>query len=289
MKYLNFILTLLISANSFVFAQEAQLNFKNEINTLNSLSQVILSGESDKVRYQSNDSYKETLKKILTNKTSFNYGFDQLEKISILKAKKLKIYNWALPLTDGTYEYFAFLQIHISKDEFKLIELTDQSSSIKSPKKKTLTHKNWYGALYYELIYDKKIGKNNYTLLGWDGNNKLTNKKIIETISISSNGTVKFGTPILKTKKRTEKRIIFEYSENAVMSLKYHKELKKIVFDYLVPSSSKLTGVYEYYGPALNRFDAFNLNKKKWIYEEDTTIELDRNIKDNFWIDPKEK
>ena len=63
-----------------------------------------------------------------------------------------------------------------------------------------------------------------------------------------------------------KKRVIFEYSENTVMSLKYHENIGKIVFDFLVPASSKLKGVYEYYGPSLNRFDAFFVEKGKWIY-----------------------
>ena len=39
------------------------------------------------------------------------------------------------------------------------------------------------------------------------------------------------------------------------MSLKYHPKEKKIVFDFLVPASSKLEGIYEYYGPSLNQID----------------------------------
>ena len=89
--------------------------------------------------------------------------------------------------------------------------------------------------------------------------------------------------------KKTKRRLIFEYSDNAVMSLKYHPKLEKIVYDYLEPNSSELKGVYEYYGPALNRFDALILGKGKWIYEPDTKIELDRTLKDGIWNDPKKK
>ena len=71
------------------------------------------------------------------------------------------------------------------------------------------------------------------------------------------------------------------------MSLKYHPKEKKIVFDYLIPSNSTLTGIFEYYGPALNRFDAFTMGDRKWVYEQDTKIELDRNVKDHLWNSPK--
>ena len=272
-----------------IMANKNVPKFEDDIRILNSLSQDIIGGQSDEIRYKSNTSYKKILKKIITDNSSFDYQFDELIKISILKVNDIKIYNWALPLTDGTFEYFAYLQIRKSKEEYKVIELNDKSDNIKTPENKILTFKNWYGALYYKIISSKKLGKNYYTLLGWDGNNNLTNKKIIDVMNISDNGIIKFGAPIFKTKNKMKKRVIFEYSESTVMSLKYRPEIEKIVFDLLVPASSKLTGIYEYYGPSLNRFDAFSLDKRKWIYEEDTKIELDRNIKDNFWKDPNEK
>ena len=149
-----------------------------------------------------------------------------------------------------------------------------------------LTQKNWYGALYYKIIHDKKIGSNKYTLLGWDGNNNLTNKKVIDVITVDGNGMVKFGAPIFKMKKRVQRRVIFEYSEEAVMSLKYHPRLSKIVFDHLEPTSSDLKGIYEYYVPILDEFDGLVLTKGKWVFEENTTITLDKNLKDRFYNAP---
>ncbi len=280
-KKIAYIAILLLNCQ-FIFAQ----NFDAQIKELNALGKAIISSTTNEEKHVANSKFESTLKELLSNNASFEYSFDSLKSISILKAHQLKIYNWTIPLQDGSFEYFAFLQFKNSKNEIHIQQLIDKSESIKTPESKTLTAKNWYGALYYKIIYNKKIGSNTYTLLGWDGNNKLTNKKIIESVSIADNGIIKFGLPIFKTKKKVKRRVIFEYSENAVMSVKYHPEMEKIIFDFLVPSSSKLKGVWEYYGPALNRFDAFNLDKGKWLYEEDTKIELDRNIKDNMWVDP---
>lgn len=268
---------------SLSYAQEFDAN----VSKLNELGQEIIAAANDYDKISANDKFNDALRELVQKPNTFEYDFSTLKTISILSAHNLKIYNWAIPFADGTFEYFALLQIK-NGENYSIVELIDKSDDIKTPENKTLTSKSWYGALYYKLIYAKKLGKNTYTLLGWDGNNLLTNKKIIETIAVADNGMIKFGLPILKTKKRTKRRMIFEYSENAVMSLKYHPEIEKIVFDFLVPSSSKLTGIYEYYGPALNRFDAFALDKGKWLYEEDVNIELDRNIKDNMWVNPKE-
>lgn len=263
------------------------MNFDAAISNLNDLGQQIISSETDEKKYIANNNYTIALKELIHNNTSFNYNFDSLKTISILKANNLKIYNWAIPLTDGTFEYFAFLQIKKSKEEYTITELIDKSDDIKTPENKILTSKMWYGALYYKIIHDKNLGEDYYTLLGWDGNNNLTNKKIIDVINVSNSGMIKFGAPIFKTKKKTKKRVIFEYSEDVVMSLKFHQNSERIVFDHLVPASSKLVGIYEYYGPELNIVDAFNLEKGKWLYEEDSDVKLDRNIKDNFWKKPE--
>jgi hypothetical protein len=287
LKKSYFILLLIISYSLSGFSQNEEVNFDSEITVLNLLGKNILTSEADDAKHKVNSDYKSALKELINKKGSFDFNFDSLKTISILKSNDLKIYNWAVPLNDGTFEYFAFLQIRKEKDMFRIIELIDKSETTKTPENKILTAKSWYGALYYKLITSKKLGKNYYTLLGWDGNNNLTNKKIIDVINISPNGIIKFGAPVFKTKKKTKKRIIFEYSEDVVMSLKFHQNSERIVFDHLVPASSKLKGIYEYYGPELNIVDAFIIDKGKWIFEGDTDIKLDRNIKDNFWKKPE--
>jgi len=283
------ILFLLFCFSAFGFSQKTTIDFDVAITELNAIGEQLISEISDQEKYVANEKFKTTLKELLINEASFEYQFDSLKTISILKENELKIYNWALPLNDGTFEYFAFLQLKKEKkgQTFQVIELVDQSDEMMNPETKVLVPKMWYGALYYKIIYDKKLSKNYYTLLGWDGNNNLTNKKIIDVIDVGNNGTIKLGAPIFKNKGKTKKRVLFEYSENVVMSLKYHPKEKKIVFDFLVPASSSLEGIYEYYGPSLNRFDAYFFNENKWNYQEDVDIEQDRNIKDFMWGNPK--
>lgn len=265
------------------------VTFDDQITELNVLGKQILSNENDEVKYQANTKYKSILKTVIETESSFDYDFSALKTVSILQENNLKIYNWTLPLSDGTYKYFAFFQIKTDKKKFRVVELVDKSETIKSPENRVLTNKNWYGALYYKVIYSKKLGKDYYTLLGWDGNNLLSNKKLIDVVSTSTNGILKFGAPIFKTEKKTKKRVIFEYAENVVMSLKYNVKVEKIIFDVLIPSSSNLKGVYEYYGPSLEMFDAFFIENKKWYYEKDIDIKLDPSVKDFIWVNPREE
>jgi hypothetical protein len=283
---LKFIIyTFSILSFQFVVAQQKTLaDYEKE---LNELSIDIVSNTNEESKIASSENFKKLLLEALQLKESFDYPFKNIKAISILKSNdKLKIYNWALPLADETYQYFAILQIKLKKDQYKLVELIDKSNDIKKPESQTLTDKMWYGALYYEIIYDKKLGDDTYTLLGWDGDYNLTNKKIIDAVTISSSGAVKFGSPIFKTGKKAQKRVLFTYAETAVMSLKYHPKDQRIIFDFLVPTGSNLEGVYEYYGPSLNRFDAYFIDKNHWEFQKDVDVQQDKNLKDRFYKNP---
>jgi len=265
------------------FAQNT-ITFEEQIAELNLLGQLIISNETDDVKYQANTKCKSILKTAIETYASFDTDFSTLKTINVLQENNLKIYNWILPLSDGTYKYFAFFQIKTGKETFRIVELIDKSETIKSPETRILTNKNWYGALYYKIIYTKNLGKDKYTLLGWDGNNLLTNKKLVDVVT--TNGILKFGAPIFKTEKKTKKRVIFEYSSDVVMSLKYHPKIEKIVFDVLIPSSSSLKGIYEYYGPTLDTFDALYIENKKWNYQKNIQVKLEPSMKDKIWRKP---
>ena len=52
------------------------------------------------------------------------------------------------------------------------------------------------------------------------------------------------------------------------MTLRYDENLKKIVFDYIVPPHPSLRGRYEKYRPS-GFYDAFYFENGKWRYEHD--------------------
>ncbi len=86
-------------------------------------------------------------------------------------------------------------------------------------------------------------------------------------MTITPSGFIKFGAPIFnydKEKKR-KKRVIFEYNDQANMTLKYEDLRKQIVFDGLAPIEEKFKGNYAFYGPDLS-FDAFQFKNGMWQY-----------------------
>jgi len=208
LQKLFFLITTLLFSFTLFAQQKEEALFQKEISQLNQISKRIIGSDNDEDKTKANLEFKQILEKVINHKASFDFKFSAIESISILAANNIKIYNWTLPKIDGTFEYFAILQIKSKqKNTFKIVTFTDQSETITSPERKALTPKNWYGALYYELINNKKLGENYYTLLGWDGNDKLTNKKIIETLYVSTNGIIKLGNPILKKQRKTLKRV----------------------------------------------------------------------------------
>ena len=122
------------------------------------------------------------------------------------------------------------------KSKTDIFPLIDKSTEIINPEKQTLNNLQWFGCLYYKIITTKYAGNKYYTLLGWDGNNYLTTKKIIDILYFTRSGRPKFGKSIFTSskKQKKQKRIIFEFSSQTVMSLIYDERYKAIVFDHFV-------------------------------------------------------
>ena len=256
-----------ISNANFVLAQKIPQKLISAESNLNRSFILLKNGLDDAQKNEANEKIILEFKKTLLIPESFEYPFDSLKNMGKLTApdKSFRIYNWNIQHTNGEFTYYAFIQYKIRKDEFVITQLTDVSETIKNPIDVVCTYDKWFGALYYDIIGIKN-GKNQYyTLLGWDGNNDFTNKKIIDVIYFSRSGKPKFGKSIFKLNKRKQKRVIFEYSYRTTMMLRYDKKFKMIVFDHLAPSSSNLQGNYQYYGSDFS-YDGLFYKNGRWNF-----------------------
>lgn len=237
---------------------------------------------SDELLQKNNALFKRELKDFLLETSPLKY-LDSIPYFSHLKSsdKVFDIFNWNISFEDGSFEYFCLLRLNETSE---IIEFTDNSDKFYNPETKKLSSKDWFGALYYEII-PVKAKPNYYTLLGWDGNNSYTTKKIIETMEIKGNQII-FGLPVLKNENETKSRVLFEYSSKAVMSLKYDDKEKLIIFDHLAPFQEGADDFYEFYGPDLS-FDGYKLKKGEWIYTKNVDARAPNKM-DNY-LDPKRK
>lgn len=233
---------------------------------------VIASSRNDSEKIALNQKLNELMHLALANDSSFAYPFDSLQFLSKLCSddEKVCIYTWNLPYNNGTFDYFGFIQ-HKQKNEYLVTSLTDRSKSIQLPEQAILKPENWYGALYYEII-SLKVNKRKtyYTLLGWDGNNIFTNRKLIDVLCFK-NESPYFGEYIFHNEAQTATRIIFEYAERASMSMHYDKRYDAIIFEHLAPTSPEYEGNFKFYAPDMT-YDAFLSEKDKWIFHSNVKV-----------------
>jgi len=267
-KILSIILIILFHTS---YSQNTDIDFVTEkVDSISMLLTQISKSADDSEKRQKSRDIQQLFNQALSKKESFTYAFD-IKFLSVLESddKLVRIYNWNIALNDGTFEYYGFIQyLTNKKKKLAFIALTDKSAEITSPETSSLTCDNWFGALYYHIITTKDKNKTYYTLLGWDGNNSFTNKKLIEILSFNSSGKPEFGAAIFRVESGRIKRVIYEYSKQANMSLQYDTRYKMIVFDHLSPSDPKLKGQFQYYGPDFS-YDGLEFEKGKWVYVPD--------------------
>ena len=267
----------LITFCILIFGNGYSQNVSNKLikeyeDTLKIIAEQIMFAKKESDRVKANDGFTSILKEVLSFEKSFKYPFDSLQTLSILtpEDKSFRIFNWILRKDNGTYNYYCLVHYHNKKKKkYEIIELIDKSESIRNEALEELDSKKWYGALYYEVIYLKKSGRKYYTLLGWDGNDGRSTKKIIEPMFFSGKNKIKFGLPIFKLKDKSKpKRVILECDSKTSFSLRFDKDNERLIFDQLVPIRKDLTGMHEYYIPE-GTYNSFEYTNGKWVLKED--------------------
>lgn len=250
--------------------------------TLKIIANEIMFADSEEKRQNASDGFSLILSEVLNYEKSFKHPFDSLKTISILNSpdNQFRLFNWILKKDNGSHKYYAFIQ-YKKKKKIELIELIDNSKNIRNSINKNLDSKNWLGCLYYKIIYIKKTGRKYYTLLGWDGHDSKSTKKIIEVLTFGGKNKIKFGLPIFKLKnKESQKRFILESDAKTSFTLKYDKNIQSIVFSNLIPIKKDLKGMEEYYIPD-GSFNSFEYKSGKW-YLMDNIDARNKNKKSKY-------
>jgi hypothetical protein len=197
----------------------------------------------------------------------FDYPFDRLKFCTLIsKDHHIRLLNWNLPYRDGTYKYFCFMLVWDDKiKHFTWHELQDSMHEPEKLESRFLNSEKWLGALYFEIIPMTKKGKSStYTLLGWDGKDNLTTRKIIDAITINGE-KIRLGANLFDYEGDIRKRVILEYSNDVSASVKYYPKKNCIVMDHLSPKSPMMQGIYADYGPD-GSYCMLQLKKDKWEF-----------------------
>lgn len=231
--------------------------------------------------------------RIVDNPKIMSYPFEALKNdfsVLVPKDKKFKLITWNIYKNDGTYAYFGYLLVNNTKriktglfkhqtiQAYEYFKLMDRSITVKSPETYIGSPDKWFGMLYTSLIECDGF----YTLIGWDGNDKLIRRKFVDVLYFKANGVPVFGKDVFKFPRKNPKRLMFECSSDVTMSLKYNEKRNQIIYSHLGPNQEggQLEGQYQYYGPD-GSFDALELKKDKWVTVEDVDARAEKNKNDN--------
>jgi len=230
----------------------------------------------DSIRFEASRIFQNTMEKIFSDSSSFTAHFEAIKYISVVSPEdhSFRLYTWNYPNYEGSvYHYFGYLQtVNKKTKKISLVTLYDASATIEKPASKKLKSDQWYGSVYYNMVENKKSGKKFYTLFGWHGKDQFTTQKIIDVLSFDGVVPV-FGLPVFKSNNLYNYRVIFEYTSQAVMTVKYEPTRKLIVFDHLTTTNKKNEpNMGRMTGPD-GSYDGYKLKKDHWELVENINAE----------------
>lgn len=246
---------------------------------LAALLELATTAPTDNERYLASEQAVGELSAALEEENSERWQWQLPRVASVLTSPDglLRIFTWAVVRDNGEFECFGAIQFYNDREEeYQYLLLNDKSEEIMNREESLLSASNWFGAIYQDIIQTSHNGKTYYTLLGWNGVDNLTERKVIEPV-IFRGGLPQFGAPLFR-RERNLRRIVLEYRNDAMVNLSYeeqfveevqrdrvkvkgtnryrtvekrkqHKE-KMIIFEEVEPQVPGMEGLFQYYVPS---------------------------------------
>ena len=267
---------ILLTVNVQAQSKERMQHYQTK---LSALIERVATAPTDNERYLASEDAVGLLASALEEDGSERWQWQLPNYISVLTSPDglFRIFTWAVVRDDGEFECFGAVQFYNDKEEeWQYQLLNDKSEEIMNREESTLSAGNWFGAVYQDIIQTSAGDRMIYTLLGWNGVDNLTERKIIEPV-IMKNGVPQFGAAVFR-RERNLRRIVLEYTNDAMVQLAYeqqiiqdvkhervkvkgsnryrtvdkvkeHKE-RLIIFDEVEPQVPGMEGLYQYYVPS---------------------------------------
>lgn len=274
-------LILLLSFSSSIFGQKNYSQLREKEEELSKLLTELRATKGDAELNEANEKFKKAFGKALEMDNAFDFPFASLNTVGKIYSddELVRVITWNVQYEDLMHNYFSFI---MKKDERRdrvdVIELKRQKQHFGMIQEETVTNENWYGALYYDIIDVQRRNRTYYTLLGYDANDQRSSIKLIDVLYFTGK-IPNFGYPLFDVTQGRAKRVIFEHSNKATMSLRYDEQRDKIVFDHLTPESPGLKEFREFYVPDMS-YDAYDWDGKQWVRIEDI-IAVNKEVANN--------
>ena len=162
--------------------------------------------------------------------------------------------------------------IQMPSETLKLFPLVDYSAEAAKVESDTvLTGTKWYGSICYRIITHEYDGKPIYTLFGMNESSSISNKKIMDPMTLGPDGPV-FGAPIFNLTSKTKpgeliRRFVLEYKKGVQVGLNWDPELNAVYFDKLVSQINDPNRKYTFVPSG--EYDGFKWNDDKWVLVHD--------------------
>lgn len=311
------ILLLLLTVVGLSSQAQDKAKMQDYQSRLSSLFIRVAEAPTDNERYLASEEAVQLLAEALDEEDSEEWKWSLPQYVSVLTSpdKLFRIFTWAVVRDNGEFECFGAVQFYNEKEEvYEHLLLNDKSEEIMNREESVLAADQWLGAVYQDLIQTTASSHTYYTLLGWNGVDNLTERKIIEPVYIR-NGVPQFGAPLFR-RMRNQRRVVLEYSNDAVVNLRYETqtveeverkrekvkgtnryqtvEIKKehketmIIFDEVKPQIPGMEGLFQYYVPSGTEL-AYAFVDGKWELRNGAQGRLtDKKLNKDFEPLPKE-
>lgn len=232
------------------------------------ISDSLFKTNSDSVRLDLNRKLESLISKNFPNQQAFGYPFSSVKRVGFVMSpdSAFRLITWNVMYSNNRAVCYGYIQMGIA-GKYRLYKLTDAREHLTNVESKRLTPSRWFGSLYYQIVPHQTKKARYYLLLGYSPNDLFTTQKVIETLYFSESGTPAFGIPVLAlSPKNKVHRMVYAYSTQAVMMLRYDHNAKQIIFDHLAPFLPNMQGNPQFYGPD-SSIDAFVPENDLWVYK----------------------
>lgn len=253
----------------FIALSTTAQNIQNVVSLINEAQ----TEPNDSLRGEIANYAANTFESVISAEDDFTATLDDIKPISVLTSSdnRIRIFSWGIQFADGTYTYYGFVQTRSDDGDVVTTRLIDKSDSTPNAAKSSMQPDNWYGAIYYELVPVGGKKSHLYALAGWDGADLFVNRKVLEQVRVKSDGSIYFGGYFTDEHNQNYDRLIFEYTERAVMSLRYDLKLKMFIADHMM-IPEQYNGNTKFSGPD-GSFDGYKFMKDgTWMYVPDLDI-----------------
>jgi hypothetical protein len=257
------------SAQKILSSDRQKLEKKED--TLKNLAADIILDSLTSGRMRSDSQFIRTLVRTLQIKNSFYYPFQSVQGVSKLYApdSAFRIFTWNITFDDFYSRQRGAIQMRTPDGSLRLIALRDFSEFTDDAIDSVRSKDNWIGAVYYDIVKTTYNGKNYYTLIGFDNNSAMSNKKWIEVLSFDEKNQPVFGGKYFSfekdsVKRQPQDRFGMEYKKEARAILKYDPDDKLIIIDHLISETDEPENKWTYVPDG--DYEAFKWQNGKWVH-----------------------